>query len=100
LAIGSTTILAQSSKDAPSSASRTQETTYLKDSSVPDGKACCEDSTLKDASEMTWLHSPSQEHSMDREKRKRDKSKMESEAEELPKFKVSKTTLVGIGDFN
>jgi hypothetical protein len=33
--------------------------TYLKDVSKPDGEACREDGTLKDASEMDWSHSPS-----------------------------------------
>jgi len=36
--------------------------TYLKDASKPDGEACCDDGTLKDASEMEWAHSPSQSH--------------------------------------
>jgi hypothetical protein len=34
--------------------------TYLKDASKPDGDACREDGTLKDASEMEWPNSPSQ----------------------------------------
>ena len=33
---------------------------YFKDSSKPDGDACCEDSTLKDVSEMEWPNSPSE----------------------------------------
>ena len=33
---------------------------YLKDFSKPDGDACREDGTLKDASEMEWPNSPSE----------------------------------------
>jgi hypothetical protein len=32
---------------------------FLKDSSKPDGDACHNDGTLKDASELEWLNSPS-----------------------------------------
>jgi hypothetical protein len=34
--------------------------TYFKDASKPDGDACREDGTLKDASEMDWPDSPSE----------------------------------------
>ena len=34
--------------------------TYFKDTSMPDGDACREDGTLKDASEMEWPNSPSE----------------------------------------
>ena len=33
---------------------------YFKDSSKPDGDACNDDSTLKDASELEWPDSPSE----------------------------------------
>jgi hypothetical protein len=33
--------------------------TFLKDSSKPDGDACRDDGTLKDASELDWPNSPS-----------------------------------------
>ena len=33
-------------------------TKYLKDATKPDGEACNADRTLKDASEMEWLNSP------------------------------------------
>ena len=36
--------------------------TYFKDTSKPDGDACREDGTLKDASEMDWADSPSEPH--------------------------------------
>jgi hypothetical protein len=35
---------------------------HLKDASKPDGEACGDDGTLKDASEIKWVHSPSQSH--------------------------------------
>ena len=37
-----------------------KEKTYLKDPSKPDGEACNNDGTLKDASELEWPDSPSQ----------------------------------------
>ena len=53
------------------------EATYLKDTSKPDGEACRDDGTLKDASEIEWLHSPSQNHPIIRgEKRKRDSGEL------------------------
>ena len=39
--------------------------TYFKDMSKPDGDTCCEDRTLKDASEMDWPDSPSEPHFRD-----------------------------------
>jgi len=33
---------------------------HLKDASKPNSEACHEDGMLKDATEITWLHSPSQ----------------------------------------
>jgi hypothetical protein len=42
------------------SASQT-ESVYTRDASKPwEGEACNEDYTLKDASEIVWVHSPSQ----------------------------------------
>ncbi len=35
---------------------------YFQEPSMPVGEACREDGTLKDASEMTWLNSPSDEN--------------------------------------
>jgi hypothetical protein len=58
------------------------------DTSKPVGEACREDGTLKDASEMEWIYSPS--HEMRGMKRKsRDGSEFDSEIEELPSLKVS-----------
>jgi len=37
----------------------TIDTVLSKDTSKPDGEACNPDGTLKDAEEITWLHSPS-----------------------------------------
>ena len=43
-----------------SSSSNEKEKTYLKDPAIPDGEAYNADGTLKDASEIDWIHSPSQ----------------------------------------
>jgi len=43
-----------------SSSSKEREKTYLVNSAKPEGEACNADGTLKDASEMDWIHSPSQ----------------------------------------
>ena len=68
------------------------EATYLKDASKPDGEACRDDGTLKDAHEIEWLHSPSQSHPIIRgEKRKQDGDDSDSMIDELPKSKVSMT---------
>jgi hypothetical protein len=42
-----------------SSSSKNQKT-HLKDPTKPGGDACREDGTLKDATEMIWLNSPSE----------------------------------------
>ena len=42
------------------SSSNAHENTYLMDMSKPEGDACREDGTLKDASEMEWPNSPTE----------------------------------------
>lgn len=59
----------------------------LKDTSKPDGDACRPDGKLKEASEMEWLHSPS-EHNETRLRRRLSISS-ESDDDVLPKAKVS-----------
>lgn len=67
--------------------------THLKDVSKPDGEACCDDGTLKDASEMEWVHSPTQSDTVPHgEKRKQTDSAPDGDVDDidvLPKTKVS-----------
>ena len=49
-----------SSKRISDSSLNGKENTYLKDPTKPDGEACNNDRTLKNASELEWLDSPSQ----------------------------------------
>ena len=92
------------SEDASSSK---QDGNYLKDTSKPNGDACQEDSTLKDADEMQWLDSPTgqnlslapslelefprspSEHDTPSVNQKRNLDISESDADEAPKAKVS-----------
>src|ERR1700730_12748840 len=71
------------------------EATHLKDASKPDGEARRDDGTLKDASEMEWLYSPSQSHSdILGEKRNRDDGVSDDDDDDidvLPETKVSTT---------
>lgn len=70
--------------------------THLKDVSKPDGEACNDDGTLKDASEIEWAHSPSQSHPgpvLYGEKRKRNDSVTDGDVDDidvLPKTNVSR----------
>ena len=65
--------------------------THHKDASKPDGEACHEDGTLKDVSEITWLHSPSQgEPTTLGEKRRRHGSDSDLDINNLPKTNVSR----------
>ncbi len=51
---------ARFSKKSDTTSFNEKESTYQKDSTKPDGEACNNDGTLKDASELEWLHSPTQ----------------------------------------
>ena len=66
--------------------------THFKDASKPDGDACRDDGTLKDADEMEWPNSPSEQQSFVLpEKRKRewyDYHDDEPYSDESPKAKV------------
>ena len=58
--------------------------------SKPFGEACNADNTLKDASEMDWVHSPSQSvaaGSIQKRAHDGDESSGEDDADELPKAK-------------
>ena len=58
----------------------------FKDPSCEDGDACREDGTLKDASEMEWLNSPSD---IQKSKKREELELSDSELEaEVPKAKV------------
>ena len=46
-------------RNVSESSSAIEAGTYFKDASKPDGDACREDGTLKDASELEWPNSPS-----------------------------------------
>ena len=71
------------------------DTRVAKDHMLPEGDACRADGTLKDASEIEWVHSPSdltreqtEEPSVDL-KRKLPVDSAESDDERLPKAKVT-----------
>ena len=93
------------SEDTLNSSSSKHETYHI-DISKPDGDACREDGTLKDASEMEWLNSPTdncfqtppglQEYSdhshlewPSESGTKKKRKHLESEPEESPNAKVS-----------
>ena len=70
-------------------------THITKDRTLPEGNACQADGTLKDVSEIEWVHSPSdlrhkqtEEPSVDL-KRKLPVDSAESDDERLPKAKVT-----------
>jgi hypothetical protein len=50
-----------SSKNTSGNVRSNEGKTYSKDTTKPDGDACREDGTLKEADEMVWPNSPSDE---------------------------------------
>jgi hypothetical protein len=68
---------------------------HLKDASKPNGEACGDNGTLKDASEMEWVHSPSQSRPvLQGKKQKRTDNASDSDVNSidvLPKANVSMT---------
>ncbi len=56
--IGDSSSLSHGRNISPVASSSCQQETYLIDKSQPNGDACRDDGTLKDASKMEWPHSP------------------------------------------
>jgi hypothetical protein len=64
-----------SRKDGTCRPSGSQQLIYLQDESMPVGDACREDGTLKEASEIMWLNSPSEENRCSKPNKKRSQSR-------------------------
>jgi hypothetical protein len=63
------------------------EDVYMRDASKPSGEACNADNTLKDASQIKWIHLPSQEAIQNDRKRGHCTDEESGSEDELPKPK-------------
>ena len=86
-------LIAKNASAICSETNQDNETAYHSNAptSKPVGEAVREDGTLKDASEITWLHSPSQEHRLETNGEKRKRHGSDSDDKQLPEYRVSKT---------